>query len=59
MTNNSWQDIISLNTELLCVGCIKYEDVFGKSYETVFCWEYQGLKKDFYPSKKYKFNYRT
>lgn len=53
------QNVINSTSRLLCVGCIQYEDVFGKLHNTVFCWEYQGLIENFFPCKEYRFNYRT
>jgi len=44
---------------LVCYGVIRYEDVFRKSHETGFCWEYQDRVKDFYPAKDHERNYRT
>lgn len=53
------QNVIHSTSKLLCVGCIQYEDVFGKLHNTVFCWEYEDLIENFSPCKEYRFNYRT
>lgn len=59
MSTNLWQYVITSESDLLCVGCIKYEDIFGKPHNTVFCWKYEELKNDFSPYNKYRFNYIT
>lgn len=41
--------VISDSQRLLCVGIIKYKDIFGKFYKTGFCWWYEPLTtKDFH-----------
>jgi hypothetical protein len=47
------------NVDLLCVGFIEYEDVFGNLRITRFCWEFKPFYTDFYISEKYRYNERT
>jgi len=46
--------------KLLCIGIVRYADIFNNSHETVFCWEFRQLTADFYICEKYnRYNYRT
>jgi len=60
MNDEKRQRIANLAYRIVCFGRIQYEDVFGGSHDTVFCWQYQDLIENFYPGNKdHKRNYRT
>ena len=59
MTKQEGHWVEGISVYLLCFGVIKYQDVFGDSHKTGFCWEYQPRLKDFYLSPNRKLNYRT
>jgi hypothetical protein len=41
ITENEFENIKNVNLKLFCYGRIEYNDIFGVSHYTKFCWEYQ------------------
>lgn len=58
MSHSKWKELMSKSRTLICLGCIHYEDVFGKPHRTVFCWNYETYV-GFHADKDPKRNERT
>lgn len=56
--NETIDKVNSLQHKLVAIGCIQYEDIFGKLHETGFCWWYEPDSRDFY-FLDHPGNYRT
>ncbi len=61
MDKTEYENIKGANLKLLCHGLITYEDIFGDSHKTGFCWEYQNRisESGFYLSNNKELNYYT
>lgn len=58
INDKKWRQISMEEAFLACIGCLHYQDIFGKTHKTVFCWKYEQFS-GFHYDKDPKRNYRT